>query len=65
MQTLTDRMGEDIGLRGFAPKTQQAYRGAVIGLATHFARLPDTLDTLTSTKSVASSTCRSLETRRA
>ena len=47
MHTLTDRMGEDMRLRGFAPKTQQAYRGAVVGLATHFARLPDTLDTLT------------------
>ena len=47
MQTLTDRMGEDMRLRGFAPKTQQAYRGAVSGLAQHFARLPDTLDTLT------------------
>ncbi|WP_439643233.1 tyrosine-type recombinase/integrase [Gemmatimonas sp.] len=46
MQTLTDRMGEDMRLRGFALKTQQAYRGAVTGLATHFARSPDTLDTL-------------------
>jgi hypothetical protein len=46
MQTLTDRMGEDMRLRGFAPKTQQAYRGAVAGLATHFARSPDTLDEL-------------------
>ena len=40
-------MGDDMRLRGFAPKTQQAYHGAVIRLATHFARLPDTLDTLT------------------
>jgi len=47
MQTLTDRMGDDMRLRGFAPKTQQAYRGAVVGLARHFARWPDTLDTLT------------------
>lgn len=46
MQTLTDRMGEDRRLRGFALKTQQSYRGAVTGLATHFARSPDTLDTL-------------------
>ena len=46
MQTLTDRMGEDMRLRGFALKTQQSYRGAVTGLATHFARSPDTLDTL-------------------
>lgn len=47
MQTLTERMGEDMRLRGFAPKTVQAYRGAVVGLAQHFTRLPDTLDTLT------------------
>ena len=47
MQTLTERMGEDMRLRGFAPKTQQSYRGAVVGLATHFARSPDTLETLT------------------
>ena len=47
MQTLTTRMGEDMRLRGFAPKTQQAYRGAVAGLANHFARSPDSLETLT------------------
>jgi site-specific recombinase XerD len=47
MQTLTDRMGEDMRLRGFSRKTQQSYRGAVIGLATHFERPPDTLDALT------------------
>ena len=47
MQTLTERMGDDMRLRGFAPKTQHAYRGAVVGLARHFARWPDTLDTLT------------------
>lgn len=47
MHTLTDRMDEDMRLRGFAPRTQQSYRGAVAGLATHFARTPDTLDTLT------------------
>ena len=47
MPTLSERMGEDMRLRGFAPKTQQSYRGAVVGLATHFARSPDTLDTLT------------------
>ena len=47
MQTRIDRMGDDMRLRGFAPKTQQAYHGAVIRLATHCARLPDMLDTLT------------------
>ena len=38
MQTLTERMGEDMRLRGFAVKTQQSYRGAMAGLAKHFAR---------------------------
>ncbi len=47
MQTLTERMGEDMRLRGLALKTQQAYRGAVAALAKHFARSPDTLETLT------------------
>ena len=32
MQTLTDRMGEDMRLRGFALKTQQANRCAVAGI---------------------------------
>lgn len=47
MQTLTDRMGEDMRLRGFAPKTQQSYRGAVAILAKFHQRSPDSLDTLT------------------
>ena len=47
MQTLTDRMVDDMRLRGFAPKTQQSYRSAVAGLATYFARVPDTLEALT------------------
>ena len=47
MQTLTERMGEDMRLRGFAVKTQQSYRGAVAGLAKHCARSADTLETLT------------------
>jgi len=47
MHTLTDRMGEDMRLRGFAARTQQSYRGAVAGLATHYARSPDGLATLT------------------
>ena len=47
MHTLTTRMGEDMRLRGFAMRTQQSYRGAVTGLATHFARSTDTLDELT------------------
>ena len=46
MQTLTERMGEDMRLRGFAPKTQQSYRGAVAILATFHQRSPDSLDTL-------------------
>ena len=47
MQTLTERMGEDMRWRGFAVKTPQSYRGAVAGLATHVARSADTLETLT------------------
>ena len=47
MQTLTERMGEDMRLRGFAPKTQQSYRGAVAILAKFHQRSPDSLDTLT------------------
>ena len=47
MQTLTERMGEDMRLRGFAPKTQQSYRGAVALLAKCHQRSPDSLDTLT------------------
>lgn len=47
MQTLTERMGEDMRLRGFAPKPQQSYRGAVAILATFHERSRDTLDTLT------------------
>lgn len=46
MQTLMARLGEDMRLRGLATRTQQSYRGAVVGLATHCAREPDTLDTL-------------------
>ena len=34
MQTLTERMGDDMRLRGFAPKTQHSYRSAVAILAT-------------------------------
>ena len=47
MHTLTERMGEDMRLRGFAPRTQESYRRAVAGLATHVARTPDGLATLT------------------
>ena len=47
MQTLTDRMGENMRLRGFAPKTQHSYRSAVAILATCHQRSPDSLDTLT------------------
>ena len=46
MQTLTERMGEDMRLRGFALKTQQSYRGAVAILARFHQRSPDSLDTL-------------------
>ena len=46
MQTLTERMGDDMRLRGFAPKTQQSYRGAVAILAKFHQRSPDSLDAL-------------------
>ena len=47
MQTLTERMGEDMRLRGFAPKTQHSYRSAVAILAKFHQRSPDSVDTLT------------------
>ena len=47
MQTLTDRMGEDMRLRGFAPKTQHSYRSALAILAKVHQRSPDSVDTLT------------------
>jgi len=47
MHTLTARMGEDMRLKGFAARTQESYRGAITGLAKHYGRPVDSLDTLT------------------
>jgi len=45
--TLTHRMQEDMHLRGFAPRTQASYLGAVTRLATFCGRPRDALETLT------------------
>ena len=42
--TLTHRMREDMQLRGFAPRTQEAYLGAVTGFARFCGRSCDALD---------------------
>lgn len=41
MTQLRQRMIEDLQLRGFAPKTQEAYLRAVRQLAEHFKKLPE------------------------
>lgn len=43
MTQLRDRMLEDLRLRGFSPRTQAAYVGAVRQLAAHFHKPPDQL----------------------
>jgi len=43
MTPLRQRLLEDLRLRGFAPKTQAAYVGAVRQLAAHYQRPPDQL----------------------
>jgi integrase/recombinase XerD len=43
MTALRQRMLEDLRLRGFAPKTQEAYLGAVRQLAGHYHKPPDQL----------------------
>ena len=43
MTPLRQRMLEDMQLRGFSPRTQEAYVHAVRQLATHFRRPPDQL----------------------
>ena len=45
--TLLDRMRQDMQLRGFAPRTQEAYLDAVTGVATFCGRAPESLETLT------------------
>jgi len=45
--TLLDRMRQDMQLRGFAPRTQEAYLDAVTGVAAFCGRSPNALETLT------------------
>ena len=45
MTPLRRRMIDAMLLRGFAPRTQEAYCAAVIALAKHYRRSPDTLGT--------------------
>ena len=66
MTPLRQRMLEDLRLRGFSPKTQEAYLGAVRQLAAHYHKPPDQISEeelrqyflyLTQVKRVAPSTC--------
>lgn len=41
MSELRTRMIRDMALRGFSPRTHQAYIGAVVGLAKYYRRSPD------------------------
>ena len=43
MTQLRQRMIEDMQLRGLAPRTQESYLAAVVGLARYFKRSPDLL----------------------
>ncbi len=43
MSELRTRMTGDMALRGFAPRTHQAYIAAVVRLAKHYRRSPDQL----------------------
>lgn len=45
--TLTERMGEDMQLRGLAARTQESYLGAVTGLAKYCGRPAEAVATLT------------------
>jgi site-specific recombinase XerD len=45
MSTLRQRMSEAMVLRGFAERTKETYLACVSGLAKHYGRSPDTLDT--------------------
>lgn len=66
MTELRQRMLEDLRLRGFSPKTQEAYLGAVRQLAAHYHKPPDQINEeelrqyflyLTQVKRVSASTC--------
>jgi hypothetical protein len=41
MSALYERMTQDMQLRGFSPRTQEAYTRAVRKLADHYAKSPD------------------------
>ncbi len=41
MSELRTRMIRDMALRGFSPRTHQAYIGAVVGLAKYHRRSPE------------------------
>src|SRR3990172_12915507 len=43
MSELRSRMIRDMTLRGFSPRTHEAYIGAVVGLAKYYRRSPDQL----------------------
>lgn len=43
MKSLRQRMTDAMVLRGFAARTQEAYLAAVIALARHYRRPPDSL----------------------
>ena len=43
MSALRDRMIRDMTVRGFSPRTHEAYIGAVVGLAKYYRRPPDHL----------------------
>lgn len=45
MSTLRQRMNEAMVLRGFAERTKETYLACVSGLAKHYGRSPDMLDT--------------------
>jgi site-specific recombinase XerD len=45
MKSLRQQMSEAMVLRGFAARTQEAYLAAVVALAKHYRRAPDTLST--------------------
>ncbi len=47
MRALTERMGEDMQLRGLAARTQESYLGVVTGLATYCGRPAEAVATLT------------------
>ena len=43
MSALRDRMIRDMTVRGFSPRTHEAYIRQVVGLARHYRRAPDQL----------------------